>query len=403
MPISYGILRGRASRLLHHSTDDPSPHVEVQVQTPHGPWQLAINVRSDDRTDLLFHIDTDFRHPILEALLTLPSGLTQPARNDHIRRMDYVRGDLFDSSVMRAVSAKAVGEPNELDDKSARSCTARCRPMALRCSPAATFGDRAQAGPDLHFLLGRGVNDLHMNQGSPSPHDRDDGVWQDGGLIVRLPRAPLWILLCVPEPVLEHGRRDRQAPQGSLIASVRSISIPAQSARSPRQPPAARRDAHAALHEGIAQAMAAAVTPLERAPHRGMITACIICATLLQSLDQTIANVALPYMQGSFSASYDEITWVLTTYITAAAIMTAPVGWLAARFGRKRLFVSLHHRLHHHLDAVRRGADAGADRAVPPAAGHVQRRPGAAVAGRSCSTSIRPSGAASRWRCGAWA
>ena len=70
-----------------------------------------------------------------------------------------------------------------------------------------------------------------------------------------------------------------------------------------------------------------------------MITACIIGATLLQSLDQTIANVALPYMQGSFSASYDEITWVLTSYITAAAIMTAPVGWLAARFGRKPLFV----------------------------------------------------------------
>ena len=86
-------------------------------------------------------------------------------------------------------------------------------------------------------------------------------------------------------------------------------------------------------------AVAGAVTLLERTPHRGMITACIICATLLQSLDQTIANVALPYMQGSFSASYDEITWVLTSYITAAAIMTAPVGWLAARFGRKRLFV----------------------------------------------------------------
>ena len=70
-----------------------------------------------------------------------------------------------------------------------------------------------------------------------------------------------------------------------------------------------------------------------------MITACVIGATVLQSLDQTIANVALPYMQGSFSASYDEITWVLTSYITAAAIMTAPVGWLAARFGRKRLFL----------------------------------------------------------------
>src|ERR1700759_5250704 len=84
---------------------------------------------------------------------------------------------------------------------------------------------------------------------------------------------------------------------------------------------------------------AVAVTLMERTPHRGMITACIICATLLQSLDQTIANVALPYMQGSFSASYDEITWVLTSYITAAAIMPAPVGGMSTRFGRKPLYI----------------------------------------------------------------
>src|SRR3984885_1654388 len=69
----------------------------------------------------------------------------------------------------------------------------------------------------------------------------------------------------------------------------------------------------------------------DRAPHRLIITFCTVGATLMQALDQTIANVALPYMQGSLSATYDEITWVLTSYITAAAIMTAPVGWLAAR------------------------------------------------------------------------
>ena len=74
--------------------------------------------------------------------------------------------------------------------------------------------------------------------------------------------------------------------------------------------------------------------------HRAMITACTIGATVLQLLDQTIANVALPFMQGSFSASFDEISWVLTSYITASAIMTAPVGWLAARYGRKALYVS---------------------------------------------------------------
>ena len=63
-------------------------------------------------------------------------------------------------------------------------------------------------------------------------------------------------------------------------------------------------------------------------------------ATLMQSLDSTIANVALPYMQGSMAASQEEINWVLTSYIVAAAIMTAPTGFLAAKFGRTRLFVT---------------------------------------------------------------
>ncbi|HEX4859688.1 MAG TPA: DHA2 family efflux MFS transporter permease subunit, partial [Rhizomicrobium sp.] len=67
-----------------------------------------------------------------------------------------------------------------------------------------------------------------------------------------------------------------------------------------------------------------------------------MAGTLMQALDTTIANVALPYMQGSLSASRDQITWVLTSYIVAAAIMTAPVGWIAARFGKKNfLIVSL--------------------------------------------------------------
>src|SRR5215510_9286629 len=54
-------------------------------------------------------------------------------------------------------------------------------------------------------------------------------------------------------------------------------------------------------------------------------------ATVMQALDTTIANVALPHMQGTFSATQDQITWVLTSYIVAAAIMTPPTGWLAAR------------------------------------------------------------------------
>src|SRR5437763_10062024 len=72
---------------------------------------------------------------------------------------------------------------------------------------------------------------------------------------------------------------------------------------------------------------------------RNMVTICAMTATIMQALDTTIANVALPYMQGSLSASLDQINWVLTSYIVASAIMTAPIGWVADRFGRKRLFV----------------------------------------------------------------
>jgi DHA2 family multidrug resistance protein len=72
---------------------------------------------------------------------------------------------------------------------------------------------------------------------------------------------------------------------------------------------------------------------------RNMVTICAMTATIMQALDTTIANVALPYMQGSLSASQDQINWVLTSYIVAAAIMTAPVGWIANRFGRKRTFI----------------------------------------------------------------
>src|SRR6202049_545123 len=74
--------------------------------------------------------------------------------------------------------------------------------------------------------------------------------------------------------------------------------------------------------------------------NRGMITATVMLATLMQALDTTIANVALPYMQGSLSATSEEINWVLTSYIVAAAIITPATGWLEARFGRKPLFLT---------------------------------------------------------------
>jgi DHA2 family multidrug resistance protein len=78
---------------------------------------------------------------------------------------------------------------------------------------------------------------------------------------------------------------------------------------------------------------------MNRPLNRGMITLSIMLATIMQTLDATIANVALPHMQGSLSASQDQIAWVLTAYIVASAIVTPLTGWLVDRFGQKNVFL----------------------------------------------------------------
>jgi DHA2 family multidrug resistance protein len=82
------------------------------------------------------------------------------------------------------------------------------------------------------------------------------------------------------------------------------------------------------------------IAATQEAPvNRTMITISVMLATIMTVLDTTIANVALPHMAGSVSASADQITWVLTSYIVATAIMTPMTGWLAGRMGTKRVFI----------------------------------------------------------------
>ena len=79
--------------------------------------------------------------------------------------------------------------------------------------------------------------------------------------------------------------------------------------------------------------------PRSESSHRGLVTLSVMLATIMQALDTTIANVALPHMQGAMSATQDQISWVLTSYIVAAAIFMPLTGFLSARLGRKRVFM----------------------------------------------------------------
>jgi MFS transporter, DHA2 family, multidrug resistance protein len=111
------------------------------------------------------------------------------------------------------------------------------------------------------------------------------------------------------------------------ISAAAQASTTGKSQSLGRDPPRIERD------EGGAPNPAAPVV------NRAAITISIMLATIMQAIDTTIANVALPHIQGSLSAAQDQITWVLTSYIVAAAIMTPLTGWLAGAFGIKRVFL----------------------------------------------------------------
>ena len=77
-----------------------------------------------------------------------------------------------------------------------------------------------------------------------------------------------------------------------------------------------------------------------RPPHRYLMAFTSMLGTLMEVVDTSVANVSLPHMQGSFSAGVDEITWVITSYLVANAVVLPITGWLANYFGRKRFYLA---------------------------------------------------------------
>jgi MFS transporter, DHA2 family, multidrug resistance protein len=74
--------------------------------------------------------------------------------------------------------------------------------------------------------------------------------------------------------------------------------------------------------------------------HKWLIAASVMLGSVLTNLDASIVNVALPYMQKSFGVGVDQVTWVVTSYLVAVSVVLPMAGWIAARVGRKRYFVT---------------------------------------------------------------
>src|SRR5215475_4745967 len=107
----------------------------------------------------------------------------------------------------------------------------------------------------------------------------------------------------------------------------------------PHACPPRRARAEDEVSSTMASADPAASEPALSEARRWAITATVMLVSVLQILDTSITNVALPHIQGALSAGLDEVSWVLTSYLAANAIVLPATGWLTARLGRRRFFL----------------------------------------------------------------
>lgn len=198
MPLTgYGVLVGRVLESRSEGGTD-SPHFQIRVRGGDADFRVAVNVLSQQSpSELLYVADEAFRHPLVQALPDLPDGFTAVPSRPGGLAVDYIRGNLFDRRAMRALPATAPGPDNDLADKLDHYVSRAAADPAARVY---AFGERW--GPEVGrpdkifgFSPGNGVHDIHMNQGNTGRFRRDDGVWQDGGLLLHYPGADQWVAI----------------------------------------------------------------------------------------------------------------------------------------------------------------------------------------------------------------
>ena len=189
----YGVLRGRAigARL----GAGRSPHYQVHIIDGQVSYRIAVNVQSKLSPSELEYVAIDhFRHPILHELPDVDPGFSEIESKPGGIALDYIRGNLFDPRDAVALAHSIPGPDNDLNEKINRIVQ---RAMADADAEIFAFGERWGPEPERQdkyfgFLPGNGIHDIHMNQGNVGRFVRDDGVWQDGGLVFRFPHQGTW-------------------------------------------------------------------------------------------------------------------------------------------------------------------------------------------------------------------
>ncbi|HYR07833.1 MAG TPA: YukJ family protein [Longimicrobium sp.] len=199
MPIeNYGVLKGRITE-CRQERDNRAPHYHIRVRAAGADARVSINVQSHDRRrpDLLHFIDDDFRHPITPRLADLDDGWHAGGPGPDGVAIDYPRGGMVTREQMRAIPHDKPGTNNDLNDRLDALIRHACDDPEVEVYAFGSAWGPEPTEPDevFGFEPGRGVHDVHMNQGNARGeyHSSDNGVWQDGALFLHLKRERRWV------------------------------------------------------------------------------------------------------------------------------------------------------------------------------------------------------------------
>ncbi|MBN3926023.1 DUF2278 family protein [Nostoc sp. NMS4] len=193
MSLKYGVLAGKVD-VFKREDDQDTPHLQIRViDRNNQAWRVPVNVLSGDQSLLIFHrVDPLQGHPILASLSDLEPGfIPLPSNSASVSRaLDFFRSPLFDWPTGVEVLPSGPGENDDLQD----SLITDLKSLKSQNGDIFVFGAKfpEQGQPfnprpiDQEFGTKQGIHDIHMNQGNPPGRfERDNGIFQDGGLILK--------------------------------------------------------------------------------------------------------------------------------------------------------------------------------------------------------------------------
>jgi len=238
MPIAnYGVLKGRA--FDRKKATSQIEHFQILINRGNNPHRIAINTKSSEApSEVLFYANDDFNHDITDAILqaALPIGFTALSSQPGGLALDFIRRNFFDLTEMVPLPSNSPGDNNDLNDKLDFFVQ-----QAIQNTDAVVyaFGQhwKDASGVDKYFSEikpSTGIHDIHMNQGNQAgKYFKDNGVYQDGGLIFHYPSSNRWAAVftafqsqafhtddATGNPLKDPGQPEKQTPVRIIAAMV---------------------------------------------------------------------------------------------------------------------------------------------------------------------------------------